>query len=158
MVDMITRAIGITALTVGCWLWLVRLGPELGPQIAGTPPADAAEGCEVSYVYDGDTVALDCGEGAEITARLVGFDTPETKEPGCAEELAHGALVSDRLRALIGQGAVAYEIAGRDKYDRLLITLRVAGEDVGERLIREGLAVPYRGGARIDWCDRLGAG
>ena len=149
MVDVFVRAIGITGLTVGGWLLLVRLGPE--------GVADPMAGCAVSYVYDGDTVALDCGAEAEMTARLVGFDTPETKSPGCAEELAHGALATDRLRALIGQGAVRYELRGRDKYDRLLIALQVAGEDVGARLIREGLAVAYDGGGRIDWCARLGA-
>ena len=94
MVDVFVRAIGITGLTVGGWLLLVRLGPE--------SVADPMAGCAVSYVYDGDTVALDCGAEAEMTARLVGFDTPETKSPGCAEELAHGALATDRLRALIG--------------------------------------------------------
>jgi len=34
--------------------------------------------------------------------------------------------------------------------------LRLDGRDVGATLIAEGLAVPYRGGARIDWCARLG--
>lgn len=149
MVDVFLRAIGITGLTVGGWLLLVRLGQE--------SVADTMAGCAVSYVYDGDTVALDCGAEDEMTARLVGFDTPETKSPGCAEELAHGALATDRLRALIGQGAVSYELRGRDTYDRLLIALQVAGEDVGARLIREGLAVAYDGGGRIDWCARLGA-
>ena len=34
--------------------------------------------------------------------------------------------------------------------------VRLDGRDVGATLISEGLAVPYRGGPRIGWCQRLG--
>ena len=143
---LIAKALILTALTVAVWVYSVRYAERRA----------AAEGCAVSYVYDGDTVALDCG-GAEITARLQGMDAPETKAPGCAAELAHGTLATERLRDLLGRGEVTYRRVGADKYDRVLIRLRVDGEDVAERLVREGLAVPYSGGTRINWCERLGA-
>ena len=44
------------------------------------------EGCALNYVYDGDTVALDCPLGRKTT-RLVGFDTPETYRAQCNGEL-----------------------------------------------------------------------
>ncbi|MFK7938939.1 MAG: thermonuclease family protein [Roseovarius sp.] len=114
----------------------------------------AEQGCILGYVYDGDTVELKCG-AERLTARLQGFDTAETKDPRCAEELAHGALATDRLRALVKQGEVTFSQRGYDKYNRVLIRLSVDGVDVGETLVREGLAVPYTGGKRIDWCARL---
>jgi endonuclease YncB( thermonuclease family) len=116
----------------------------------------AEQGCRLGYVYDGDTVELKCG-GESVTARLQGFDTPETKEPGCPEKLAHGALATERLRALVARGEVTFRKVGTDKYNRVLIRLLVDGQDVGEQMIREGLAEPYRGGSRINWCERLGA-
>ena len=111
-------------------------------------------GCRLDYVYDGDTVALDCGGEIE-TARLIGLDTPETRNPGCRAEAALGEAATLRLREISGQGAVSFSGQVRDKYGRLLVTMRVDGADVADLLIAEDLAVPYRGAARIDWCDRL---
>jgi len=116
----------------------------------------SAQGCFVDFVYDGDTVALNCA-GEVLTARLIGFDTPEVKAPGGRAEARRGAKASDRLRSLVQGGAVTLSGTGRDKYARLLVTLRVDGVDVGDTLIAQNLAVAYRGGARPDWCDRLRA-
>lgn len=115
-----------------------------------------AEGCTLNYVYDGDTVALDCG-GERITARVLGLDAPEAKSPKCAAEKAHAAKATARLRELSASGALTFSGHARDKYQRLLVTMKVDGEDVAETLIRENLAVAYSGARRIDWCARLGA-
>lgn len=40
----------------------------------------------------------------------------------------------------------------RNRYGRLLATIRVDGRDVGEVLVAEGLARPW-GGRRASWCD-----
>lgn len=146
--SVVARALLITAATVAAWLLLVRYADRMSAKLAA---------CRVAYVYDGDTVALDCGGPEEVAARLLGLDAPETKEPGCPEELAHGALATDRLRALVGRGAVTLRQFGEDKYGRPLIRLRIDGEDVADRLVREGLAVSYHGRARIDWCEKLRA-
>lgn len=148
MALLVAKALVLTALTVAAWLYLVRQGGR---------EAIAAPDCRVAYVYDGDTIAMACDGRPEVTARLQGFDTAETKEPRCDEERAHGALATDRLRQLVKRGGVEITRVGQDKYNRPLIRLSVQGKDVGETLIREGLAVPYNGGARIDWCARLGA-
>lgn len=112
-------------------------------------------GCRVGYVYDGDTVEVVC-DGQSLTARLVGFDTPETKEPGCAAEAALGARATERLRALVEAGPVTMDSEGYDKYGRVLARMELGGEDVADILVREDLAVRYDGGARVDWCQRLG--
>ena len=113
-----------------------------------------AKGCTLDYVYDGDTVALDCGS-EQITARLLGFDTPEAKSPQCPAEKALADQATQRLRALSRSGALTFAGQELDRYGRTLVTMKVDGQDVGPILIGEDLAVPYAGGRRIDWCARL---
>lgn len=112
-------------------------------------------GCTLDYVYDGDTVALKCG-AEKITARLLGFDTAEATSPQCDAEKAHADKATARLRALSGAGRLTFAGDERDKYQRLLVTMKVDGVDVAQTMIDEGLAVPYAGAKRIDWCARLG--
>ena len=96
--------------------------------------------------------------GHEVTARLVGLDTAETKTPGCDAELAHGRRATLRLRQLVAGGEVEMKRKGDDRYGRVLVVLTVDGVDVADTLVLEGLAVPYSGGKRINWCERLGSG
>ena len=109
------------------------------------------EACRVGYVYDGDTVEMICG-AEKLTARLQGFDTPETKDPRCPEELAWGNRATERLRILVKSGPVVIYRQGFDKYGRALVTLTIGGRDVGDVLIAEGLAQDYHGGTRGGWC------
>lgn len=100
-------------------------------------------------VIDGDTIDV----GGE-RYRLVGFDTPETYRSKCDSEKQRGDRATARLRALI---ASATEITldvqqNRDKYGRGLGMLAINGEDVGDILVREGLARRYNGGQRQSWC------
>lgn len=114
-----------------------------------------AEGCVLNYVYDGDTVSLDCG-AKRLSARVSGLDAPEAKSPRCDVEKTLADQATERLRALSASGAVTFAGHARDKYGRLLVTMKVDGQDVAKTLIQEGLAVSYTGGTRIDWCARLG--
>ena len=127
---------------LGLWAAADRFAPFRGT------PAD----CRLGHVHDGDTVELLCGL-EKRTARLQGFDTPETNDPRCPEEAALGAKATDRLRALVRQGEVRVFPLGQDRYGRDLVALTVAGRDVGAVLIAEGLARDYRGGRRGGWCD-----
>lgn len=131
-------------------LVLFSLGLQFMPGDQNSP----VDGCRVGYVYDGDTVELICPNGP-LTARLVGFDTPETKDPGCPAEKTHGDKATKRLRQLLKDAEVGFDHHGHDRYGRELVRLTVGDQDVGQVLIGEGLAVAYRGGARINWCDRL---
>ncbi|MDP5218837.1 thermonuclease family protein [Ruegeria sp. 2205SS24-7] len=101
------------------------------------------------FAVDGDT--LDHGDDRY---RLVGFDTPETYWPQCAAEKALGLKAKARLTELIqkaGQIKLIIE-PDLDVHDRFLAVGRVAGENVGNILISEGLARPYGGGKRLSWC------
>lgn len=146
VLQLIAKALVVTALSVAVWMYIVR-NSDRKVQIVSE--------CQVGYVYDGDTIAMTCSGRPDVTARLMGFDTAETKNPGCAEELAHGALATDRLRQLVKRGAVSITRHGRDKYNRPLIRLDIDGQDVADTMIREGLAVAYHGGKRVNWCERL---
>ena len=129
---------------------LFALSPDAAMARTDAPP------CAVVRVVDGDTVDLTCLGTGRFRARLMGFDTPETHRPGCAEEALLGQAATGRLRALVADARSIEADLGRwDRYNRRLVRLSVNGRDVGARLIAEGLALPYEGGRRIDWCDRL---
>lgn len=142
----------LTVLTIG-GLVAVSCVPATAPHDPGTA---GSVGCSVTRVIDGDTIDMACHGIGPFRARLAGFDTPETFEPGCTAEARAGAAATDRLRTLVRQAAtVEAQIGNRDRYDRRLVVLRLDGREVGQTLIAEGLAVPYSGGRRIDWCARL---
>lgn len=111
------------------------------------------EGCAVALVVDGDTVKLFCpGEGF-VTARLLGFDTPEVFSPGCLSALAKGVAATAWLNAaLFSASHIAEEGARSDRYGRRLASLRLDGRDVAETILASGLARPYDGGKREGWC------
>lgn len=111
----------------------------------------AEAGCMVGYVYDGDTVELLC-DGQSLTARLQGFDAPETKSPKCASEAAWGQRATLRLRQLVQQPGVKVFRNGFDKYGRVLIVLTINGQDAAQIMVGQGLAVAYHGAARRNWC------
>jgi endonuclease YncB( thermonuclease family) len=115
-------------------------------------------------VIDGDTVSF-----RGNTYRLVGFDTPETSRAKCDSERARGVQAAIRLQTLISSGDISLEevrcscmpgTAGTRycNFGRLCGILHRNGENVGDILIREGLARPFRCGEvrcpkRLGWCD-----
>jgi len=141
-----------THLVVYCGLTLLGL---YGAVNYMDPRFDLSDqGCRVRYVYDGDTVELTCADGTK-KVRIVGLDTPETRDAKCAAEKALGDRATDRLRVLITTGSVTLKSQGYDKYGRVLAQMAVNGRDVADTLIKEGYAVAYRGGTRINWCAKL---
>lgn len=101
-------------------------------------------------MVDGDTVKV-----GNQRYRLVGYDTPETWIPRCDFEYALGKTASARARELVANAGMVdlVILPGRDKYDRGLASIYIRGVDLGDLLIREGLARPYTGGRRGSWCD-----
>lgn len=101
-------------------------------------------------VVDGDTIRID-----RTRIRLLDIDTPEITRPRCPEELARGQAARKRLEALIERAGRA-ELVGngtRDPNGRPLARLILDGRDVGEVLVADGLAVPWRPG-REAWVRR----
>src|SRR5262247_1763897 len=90
--------------------------------------------------------------------RLVGFNTPETRNAACTAEAELGARATQRLRELVRTGHLEFVYvqcscpAGTEgtsacNWGRACGTLRSSGKDVGTILIKEGLAVPFICGA-----------
>ncbi|ODT74769.1 MAG: hypothetical protein ABS76_36200 [Pelagibacterium sp. SCN 64-44] len=90
-------------------------------------------------VVDGDTIWLD-GENL----RLQSYATPEPQTNICggAAEVALAHRASARLLDLLNANAFTVETAGKDRYGRTLATIRIAGRDVGDILIEDGISPP----------------
>jgi len=114
-------------------------------------------------VSDGDTI-----RAHGKTYSLVGFDTPEIENAKCAIERQLGAQAAARLQAIISRGNLSLTEAPCScvpgthgtrlcNRGRLCGTLTAKGENVGDILIREGLAHPFKCGKyrcprRQGWC------
>ena len=92
--------------------------------------------------YDGDTF--------RATFRIANIDTPEIKGECDAErELAQRAKVF--TERFLAQGNIVIRQSGIDRYGRVLAVVSREGYDLGEALIAEGLARPWKG-KREQWC------
>lgn len=107
------------------------------------------EGGGRTCVVDGDTFYLN---GEKV--RIAGIDAPETHPSRCPREAELGEAATERLHVLLNSGPLELTSIDRDRdrHGRLLRNVSVAGRDVGEMLIAEGVARPY-GGRRRSWCD-----
>lgn len=113
-------------------------------------------------VIDGDTVNVRAkiwlNQTLDISVRLRGIDTPELSAP-CASERRLAQKARERLEALL-VGAndvtpVTLRHISKGKYAGRVIAYvdNESGVSVGDILLKENLAQPYRGnGAKPDWC------
>jgi endonuclease YncB( thermonuclease family) len=120
-------------------------------------------------VLDGDTITA---FNKRPNIRLVGFNAPETDRAACPAERELGIRAKDRLLALVRAGNLTFEYircscpAGTHgtpicNYGRDCGTLKSNGRDVGDILINEGLAVPFKCNATScpktprPWCNQV---
>ncbi|MBB3931218.1 endonuclease YncB(thermonuclease family) [Kaistia hirudinis] len=123
--------------------------------------AEAIDGDRI-VIIDGDTVALPCvapSKGCAEKIRFIDIDAPETFRPRCENERRVGLEAKARVAKLLRGATVYVERSGRkDRYGRTLANLTTADGDVGDVLVRGGLALPYRPGAEAKaartahWC------
>lgn len=100
----------------------------------------------VKRVVDGDTIVVSI-DARDVTIRLIGINTPETKKPNSPIE-CFGPEASARTEALLPVGVpvrIERDIESRDKYGRLLAYVYREPDDVfiNGVLIDEGFARPY---------------
>ncbi|MGI9385590.1 MAG: thermonuclease family protein [Methyloligellaceae bacterium] len=107
----------------------------------------AAGLCVLLSVTDGNTIT--CG-GERI--RLAGVYAPEIKYARCEGERRLGLKAKYRLEQLVAAGGVEIRRQTVRRGNWALARVYVNGADVGETLIREGLATPHRRGRRTGWC------
>lgn len=139
-----------------------------GPCAAGStapPAAGSADrsplpgpiAAEVLKVIDGDTLRVRAriwiGQDVQTNVRLNGIDTPELRAR-CPAEREKARAARDTLRRLVGEAPVTLSEVEPDKYGgRVRARVRTAaGADLAQTLIRAGLARPYHGERRGDWC------
>ena len=130
--------------------WGVLLGACIWAAAASPVHAQTATPATVSRVVDGHTVEALLTDGRQLTARLIGIDTPETVRPGVEVECG-GEQATEAMRGLVeGQqvSLVSDPTQGRSSGgDR--DNARAGGIDVANRhgsvwTIRDGKAVRFR--------------
>lgn len=129
----------------------------------GEDAARASEGyyeATCIHTIDGDTVDVRLENGERWRVRLLGIDCMETHNLRKMEDQARWLGLSTKEVAALGTRASRYtkdRLSGkevtlvipegtpvRDPYERVLAYIEVGGEDVGEGLLREGLAETRR--------------
>jgi endonuclease YncB( thermonuclease family) len=93
-------------------------------------------------VIDGDTFDV-----AGVRVRVHGIDAPESKQTCETEQgavWACGAWVTSRVAVLYDGKRATCRSVDRDRYDRVVARCEVAGRDVGQHLVSQGLAFAYR--------------
>jgi micrococcal nuclease len=115
---------------------------------AWAPPgahAQVSSPATVTRVIDGETVDARLADGREITVRLIGIDTPETRRPGVPVECG-GVQASEALRRLVeGHSVQLVSDPTQDAVDRFGRSLFYVdrssdGLDAGEEMLRRGWA------------------
>lgn len=131
------------------------LGRELGAAAPAPPaapstsaaniPAGSAQ-ATVTRVVDGDTIRVNL-DGQEVTIRMIGLDTPETKDPRKPVQ-CFGQEASNRAVQLLNGATVYLEVdptqGTYDAYQRLLSYVWLSdGRLFNQLMIDEGYAFEY---------------
>ena len=108
---------------------------------------------ELDRVVDGDSIdiVLDLGFDVKLhkqRVRLYAIDTPESRTRNLDEKKL-GLAAKERLKELC-VGKFKLKSLGKGKYGRILgIPYTESGEDICQKLIKEGHAVEYHGGKKV---------
>ncbi len=147
--------------------------PEPEPPVVATPDPDGADSAQyesgapvahdatatVTRVVDGDTIEISPALDGTTDVRLIGVDTPETKEPGCAPQ-PYGAEASSYAESVLSGQEVGLELGveGTDRYGRLLAYVYTQdGEMFNEDLVEGGYARAYPYPPNTRYADRFAA-
>ena len=111
------------------------------PKGSGT---DRGATVTVSRVVDGDTIEISPAVNGNDEVRLIGVDTPETKDPSEGIEPYGPKASAFATDELIGQRVgLEFDQEREDRYGRLLAYVYVGGEMFNEVLLEEGYAQAY---------------
>lgn len=99
-------------------------------------------------VWDGDTIRIESRSIERV--RIFNIDAPEL-DGKCGYEIDLAFNSKSRLAEILQGQRVQIQRQGEDRYGRTLAALSVNGRDVGDQLVREGLARTWSG-RREPWC------
>ncbi|HEX4303351.1 MAG TPA: thermonuclease family protein [Rhizomicrobium sp.] len=110
----------------------------------------------VDRVIDGDTfeasAAIWLGQQISVRVRIQGVDAPELRAR-CDSERSRAEAARDWLSKRIEGGDVKLSAMRYDKYGgRIDAAVTDMRGDIGESLVRAGMARLYDGGHRDGWC------
>lgn len=134
----------ISKLMVYCVL-LLGITDSISAEI--TPPKSFSESGIIVKVVDGDTADVKLENGKVERLRLIGMNTPETKDPRKPVQ-CFGKEASEKATELLNGKAVKLERDdsqdNRDKYQRLLRYIWIEGKTLFNlQMIAEGYAYEY---------------
>jgi micrococcal nuclease len=112
-------------------------------------PGQQTSACVVGYVVDGDTFR--CDDGRKV--RLIGIDSPEQRQR------PYGAQARAALLRMTPPGTalrLESDVAGTDRYGRVLAYAWLKSLLVNEALIQQGWAVQYTVPPNVKYADRFG--
>ena len=116
--------------------------------------ADRFAQCYDAYgsncVLDGDTITV-----AGQKMQIAGITAPAIQGAQCDDERTRGIDAAVRLADLLNSGQVTVSRPFRDEYGRVVQSVQVKGEDVGQRLMDAGIARKYEG-TKPNWCTSAG--
>ena len=99
---------------------------------------------KVSRVVDGDTIEISPAVDGNEEVRLIGMDTPETKDPSEEVEPLGPEASAFATDELTGHSVgLEFDVERKDQYGRLLAYVYLDGEMLNEVLVGEGLAQAY---------------
>jgi len=111
----------------------------------------------VERVVDGDTVAVRAtiwiGQDIRVFVRVNGIDTPELKGK-CAQEIKWAQFARRFVVNWTYSGWVRLKNIKQGKYAGRVIAdvFDDSGRNLAAELLKKGLAIPYSGGKRPNWC------
>jgi endonuclease YncB( thermonuclease family) len=112
----------------------------------------------IDRVVDGDTFIIKNpnppADLIQTSHRLVGIDTPEStpQHAKCKKEIKLGLKAKQFTNDFVKDGIDIVYIE-LDKYGRFLVNITKGNLDLGDELVKNGLAVYYDGKTKIkDWC------
>jgi endonuclease YncB( thermonuclease family) len=114
----------------------------------------------VMSVTDGDTVKVKAkiwlGLYQEVAVRIGGIDTPEISMSKCPKEKELGKEAKKFLESVLPTGStVSLKDISADKYGGRVVASIVMtdGEDIGQLLLKRGMAFTYNGRTKRSWCN-----
>lgn len=137
-------------------LLVILLVLQTIPTIAGGRTYGTIKVSSVVSVYDGDTFRVNIIGypeilGSNIRIRIGGIDTPELRDKRQPIKLL-AIKAREFSKAMLRNGkSIILKNIRRGKYFRIVAEVYVDGKDLGEALIKAGLAKPYYGKNKLGW-------